>query len=153
MTKKGGLKCGIFLSYLLTSAEMDVWLASDLQIWQGCTKKPHFILRFKNQWFWRRHEPRWKLRHWYFIPPYQVIRFGDWGLWVGNLTTPDTTLASINEQTVPSWPTNICVQNSRFSEHLSECLKILSGFYCTVGQAYRPGTKRCVSGHCGGHKW
>ena len=52
-----------------------------------------------------------------------------------------------------SKPTNICVQNGRFSEHFSECLNILSGFYCTVGQAYRPGTKRCVSGHCGGHKW
>ena len=47
---------------------------------------------------------------------------------------------------VLSWPTNICDLSERFSEHFSECLKILSGFYCTVGQAYRTGTKRCVSG-------
>ena len=46
---------------------------------------------------------------------------------------------------VLSWPTNICDLSERFSEHFSECLKILSGFYCTVGQAYRTGTKRCVS--------
>ena len=52
-------------------------------------------------------------------------------------------LFEIRLQTAPSY---LCFLNGRFSEHFSECLTILSGFYCTVGQAYRPGTKRCVSG-------